>query len=179
MVSLGLIAKVESLRDAATIESTSQRLSSQVGQVVNRARDILRYNSSTFSRNASTSFRTESTLHSSFPKILRLARASRYRNVLPKEVCKTVVHMEKTLSSNENPLTHDEIICFAEVNFLSKTMNSSSSKINWSSLSLPCDFIEYKYFFMEWKLNKPRFFNENFFFNEWNYILSNKNTFCK
>ena len=64
MVSLGLIAKVESLRDAATIESTSQRLSSQVGQVVNRARDILRYNSSTFSRNASTSFRAESTLYS-------------------------------------------------------------------------------------------------------------------
>ena len=30
MVSLGLIAKLESLRDAATIESTSQRLSSQV-----------------------------------------------------------------------------------------------------------------------------------------------------
>ena len=88
-------------------------------------------------------------LHSSFPKILRLAMASRYRNVLPKEVCKTVVHMEKTLSSNEKPLTHDEIICFAEVNFLSKTMNSSSSKINRSSLSLPCDFIEYKYFFME------------------------------
>ena len=82
MVSLGLIAELESLRDAAIIESTSQRLSSQVGQVVNRARDILRYISSTFSRNASTSFRAESTLHISFPKILRLARASRYRNVL-------------------------------------------------------------------------------------------------
>ena len=97
MVSLGLIAELESLRDAAITESTSQRLSSQVGQVVNRARDIMRYISFTFSRNASTSFRAESTLHSSFPKILRLARASRYRNVLPKEVCKTVVHMEKTV----------------------------------------------------------------------------------
>ena len=97
MVSLGLIAELESLRDAAIIESTSQRLSSQVGQVVNRARDILRYNSSTINRNASTSFRAESTLHSSFPKIFRLARASRYRNVLPKEVCKKVVHMGKTV----------------------------------------------------------------------------------
>ena len=93
MVSLGLIAKLESLRHAATIESTSQRLSSQVSQVGNRARDILRYNSSTFSRNASTSFRAESTLYSSFPKIPRLAGVSCYRNVLPKEVCKTVVHM--------------------------------------------------------------------------------------
>ena len=117
MVSLGLIAELESLRDAAITESTSQRLSSQVGQVVNRARDIMRYISFTFSRNASTSFRAESTLHSSFPKILRLARASRYRNVLPKEVCKKVVHMEKTVFK-WNPLTHDEIICFAEVNFL-------------------------------------------------------------
>ena len=30
-----------------------------------------------------------------------------------------VVHMEKTLSSNENPLTQDEIICLAQVDFLS------------------------------------------------------------
>ena len=89
MVSLALVAELESLRFAATLGSTSQRLNLQVGQVVNRARDILRYNGSTFSRNAPTSFQAESTLHGSFPKILRLAGASRHRNVLPKEVCKT------------------------------------------------------------------------------------------
>ena len=100
MVSLGLIPELESLRDAAITESTSQRLSSQVGQVVNRARDIMRYISFTFSRNASTSFRAESTLHSSFPKILRLARASRYRNVLQKRFVKKLYTWKK-LSSNE------------------------------------------------------------------------------
>ena len=89
MVSLALVAELESLRFAATLGSTSQRLNLQVGQVVNRARDILRYNGSTFSRNASTSFWAESTLHGSFLKIPRLAGASRHRNVLPKEVCKT------------------------------------------------------------------------------------------
>ena len=57
MVSLALVAELESLRFAATLGSTSQRLNLQVGQVVNRARDILRNNGSTFSRNASTSFR--------------------------------------------------------------------------------------------------------------------------
>ena len=89
MVSLALVAELESLRFAATLGSTSQRLNLQVGQVVNCARDILRYNGSTFSRNAPTSFRAESTLHGSFPKIPRLAGASRHRNVPPKKVCKT------------------------------------------------------------------------------------------
>ena len=88
MVSLALVAELESLRFAATLGSTSQRLNLQVGQVVNCARDILRYNGSTLSRNAPTSFRAESTLHGSFPKIPRLAGASRHRNVPPKEVCK-------------------------------------------------------------------------------------------
>ena len=116
MVSLALVAELESLRFAATLGSTSQRLNLQVGQVVNRARDILRYNGSTFSRNASTSFRAESKLHGSFPKIPRLAGASRRQKRFVKHA---VVHMEKTLSSNENPLTHDEIICLAQVDFLS------------------------------------------------------------
>ena len=121
MVSLALVAELESLRFAATLGSTSQRLNLQVGQVVNRARDILRYNGSTFSRNASTSFRAESTLHGSFPKIPRLAGASRHRMMFCQKrfVKHAVVHMEKTLSSNENPLTHDEIICLAQVDFLS------------------------------------------------------------
>ena len=97
MVSLALVAELESLRFAATLGSTSQRLNLQVGQVVNCARDILRYNGSTFSRNAPTSFRAESTLHGSFPKIPRLAGASRHRNVPPKEVCKYQYREEKKL----------------------------------------------------------------------------------
>ena len=98
MVSLALVAELESLRFAATLGSTSQRLNLQVGQVVNRARDILRYNGSTFSRSAPTSFRAESTLHGSFLKILRLAGASRHRMFCQKRFVKhAVVHMEKTV----------------------------------------------------------------------------------
>ena len=115
MVSLALVAELESLRFSATLGSTSQRLNLQVGQVVNRARDILRYNGSTFSCNASTSFRAESTLHGSFPKISHVIEMFCQKRF----VKHAVVHMEKTLSSNENPLTQDEIICLAQVDFLS------------------------------------------------------------
>ena len=45
----------------------------------------------------------------------RLAGASRYANVFPKEVCKTVVLLENYDSSNKYPLTHDMIMCYAEV----------------------------------------------------------------
>ena len=46
--------------------TTSQRLNSEIGQVVNRARDILRSNRSSFTRNASTSFQNGAT--SAYPK---------------------------------------------------------------------------------------------------------------
>lgn len=85
--------------------------------MVNRARDILRSNTSTFTRNVSSSFRSGATSHGAFPKRPRFAGASRYGNVLPKEVCKTVVLLESSDSSNY-PLTHDTIICYAEVDFL-------------------------------------------------------------
>ena len=142
MVSLALVAELESLRFAATLGSTSQRLNLQVGQVVNRARDILRYNGSTFSRNASTSFRAESKLHGSFPKIPRLAGASRHRLFCQKRFVKhAVVHMEKTLSSNENPLTHDEIICLAQVDFLSDDDEQQKQQNILVITKIPCDFI--------------------------------------
>ena len=87
--------------------------------MVNRARDILRSNRSSFARNASTSFHSSgATSHGAYPKRPRLAGASRYANVRPKEVCKTVVLLENSDSSNEYPLTHDMVMCYAEVDFL-------------------------------------------------------------
>ena len=82
--------------------TTSQRLNSEIGQVVNRARDILRSNRSSFTRNACTSFQNGAT--SAYPKRPRLSGASRYGNVLPKDVVKTVVLLENSGSSNEYPL---------------------------------------------------------------------------
>ena len=96
--------------------TTSQRLNSQIGQVVNRARDILRSNRSSFTRNASTSFQNGAT--SAYPKRPRLSGASRYGNVLPKDVVKTVVLLENSGSSNEYPLKNDTIMCYAEVDFV-------------------------------------------------------------
>lgn len=96
--------------------TTSQRLNSQIGQVVNRARDILRSNRSSFTRNASTSFQNGAT--SAYPKRPRLSGASRYGNVLPKDVIKTVVLLENSGSSNEYPLKNDTIMCYAEVDFV-------------------------------------------------------------
>ena len=87
--------------------------------MVNHARDILRNNSSTFSRNVSTSFRSGTSSLGAHPKRPRLVGSSRYTNAVPKEVCKTVVLLENAVSSKEYPLTHDTIICYAEVNFLS------------------------------------------------------------
>lgn len=87
--------------------------------MVNRARDILRSNRSSFTRNASTSFHSSgATPHGAYPKRPQLAGASRYANVRPKEVCKTVVLLENSDSSNEYPLTHDMVMCCAEVDFL-------------------------------------------------------------
>ena len=107
---------------AATTQNTSttsQRLNSQIGQVVNRARDILRSNRSSFTRNASTSFQSgASGATSAYPKRPRLSGASRYGNVLPKDVVKTVVLLENSGSSNEYPLKNDIIMCYAEVDFL-------------------------------------------------------------
>ena len=96
--------------------TTSQRLNSEIGQVVNRARDILRSNRSSFTRNASTSFQNGAT--SAYPKRPRLSGASRYGNVLPKDVVKTVVLLENSGSSNEYPLKNDMIMCYAEVDFV-------------------------------------------------------------
>ena len=95
--------------------TTSQRLNSEIGQVVNRARDILRSNRSSFTRNASTSFQNGAT--SAYPKRPRLSGASRYGHVLPKDVVKTVVLLENSGSSNEYPLKNDTIMCYAEVDF--------------------------------------------------------------
>ena len=96
--------------------TTSQRLNSEIGQVVNRARDILRSNRSSFTRNASTSFQNGAT--SAYPKRPRLSGASRYGNVLPKDVVKTVVLLENSGSSNEYLLKNDTIMCYAEVDFV-------------------------------------------------------------
>ena len=103
----------------AAATENNRRLDSQVDQVVNRARDILRSNSSTFTRNVSTSFRSAATSHVAYPKRPRLAGASRYTNVISKEVCKTVVLLDSVVSMKEYPLTNDTIICYAEVDFLS------------------------------------------------------------
>ena len=48
-----------------------------------------------------------------------MSGASRYGNVLPKDVVKTVVLLENIGSSNEYPLKNDTIMCYAEVDFLS------------------------------------------------------------
>ena len=95
----------------------SQRLNSQIGQVVNRARDILRSNRSSFTWNASTSFHHGVTC--AYPKRPRLSGASRYGNVLLKDVVKTVVLLENSGSSYEYPLKNDTIMCYAKVDFLS------------------------------------------------------------
>ena len=87
--------------------------------MVNRARDILRSNSSTFTRNVSTSFRSAATSHGAYLKRPRLAGASRYTNVISKEVCKTVVLLDSVVSAKEYPSTDDTIICYAEEDFLS------------------------------------------------------------
>ena len=96
--------------------TTSQPLNPQIRQVVDHARDILRTNRLSFTRNASTSFQNGAT--SMHPKRPQLSRASHYGNVLPKDVVKTVVFLENCGSSNEYPLKNDTIMCYAEVDFL-------------------------------------------------------------
>ena len=115
-ISNQFILAVNLLFTASPQNTTSQRLNSQIGQVVNRARDILRSNRSSFTRNASTSFQNGAT--STYTKRPRLSGASRYGNVLPKDVVKTVVLLENPGSSNEYPLKNDTIMCYAEVDFV-------------------------------------------------------------
>lgn len=112
----GETGRLEASPQNTSTSTTSQRLNSQIGQVVNRARDILRSNRSSFTRNASTSFQNGAT--SAYPKRPRLSGASRYGNVLPKDVVKTVVLLENSGSSNEYPLKNDTIMCYAEVDFV-------------------------------------------------------------
>ena len=98
--------------------------------------------------------------------------------------------MEKTLSSNENPLTHDEIICLAEVDFLSDDDEQQKQQNILVITKLTMWFYRIKTFLPneDLFLSNTNIFlwNEslinqgslkNNFFNEWNYILSNKNMF--
>ncbi|RMX51903.1 hypothetical protein pdam_00012162 [Pocillopora damicornis] len=112
----GETGRLEASPQNTSTSTTSQRLNSEIGQVVNRARDILRSNRSSFTRNASTSFQNGAT--SAYPKRPRLSGASRYGNVLPKDVVKTVVLLENSGSSNEYLLKNDTIMCYAEVDFV-------------------------------------------------------------